>query len=246
MTTESGAATVAVWLRPKTFTFSGVGVAAGDRVKYVPYTGDCSAVVDYMMDPVANVTVEFYELDETLSIETYFLEESTEEEPYQICYQFQGQEWMNYGPQGAYGSDSAFKLVVFGRPVVTASSGDKDVFVKDVPKTLTYSGILITPSDRIKVVEGSDCSVAAVAAQFDDMVLGDSLSLTFNFADASYLTREMTMCFRFADDSTYVTLYGISVKTLTSAAFTSGHPQVLVAGQVTHLWIALRPAEERA
>ena len=232
MTSSSGNATIAIWLRPKTLLFSGRGVAAGDKVKFVPSGAECSAEVSYMMNPDAtSESVAFYTLDEDLSVRTFFSQESSEEAPYQLCYQFAGQEWMNYGPEGVYGPESEFYMIVFGRPEVTASSGAKDVFVKGVSKTLTYSGVLISSRDRIKVVEGSSCEAPAVAAGFDNMMLGASRSLTFTFSDDVYLTKTLTMCFKFAEDSSYVTLFPIAVKALTGATFTSGHAQVLVARQ---------------
>ena len=232
MDATSGNSTIAIWLRPKTLTFSGVGVAAGDKIKFVPSGHDCEEEVDFMMNPDATTqSVPFYTLNEDLETETFFAEESTEEAPYQLCYQFAGHSWMHYGPEGEYGVDSSFYLIVFGRPEVSPSAGVKDVFVKDVPKTLVYSGVLISSQDVIKVVEGTNCNTTAVAALFDNLVLGESRSLTFNFNDAVYTTKTLTMCFRFAEDDTFVTLYPISVKTLTGASFASGHSQVLVARQ---------------
>lgn len=58
-----------------------------------------------MMNPDAtSESVAFYTLDEDLSVRTFFSQESSEEAPYQLCYQFAGQEWMNYGPEGVYRS----------------------------------------------------------------------------------------------------------------------------------------------
>ena len=130
--TATSEPTIAIWLRAKTFTFSGIGINEGDHVKYVPANSDCSTVVTFMKDPVTEEVVDYYTLDATHSIQTYFTVESTEEEPYQVCYQFNGHEWMNYGKQGAYGESSPFYLVVFGRPNVI-STGDKDVFIQGIP-----------------------------------------------------------------------------------------------------------------
>ena len=104
-----------------------------------------------MKDAVTHETVPYYELDAERTITAYFSQESTEAEPYELCYQFGEESWMNYGPSGVYGANSTFTMVVFGRPEVTALAGDKDVFVKDVPKTLVFAGVLITANDRVKV-----------------------------------------------------------------------------------------------
>lgn len=111
---------------------------------------------------------------------------------------------------------------------MTALAGDKDVFVKDVPKTLTFVGVLITDNDRVKVVAGASCDASALAAKFDNMALGESRALTFTF---DVYTEEMMMCFRFAEDSTYVPLFPITVKVLNAAFFLTGHPEVVVARQ---------------
>ena len=232
MSATSGNDTIAIWLRPKTLIFSGVGVAAGDKIKFVPSGCGCDEEVDFMKDPNdVSQSVSFYTLNEELEAETFFAEESTEEAPYQLCYQFAGHDWMHYGPEGEYGVSSPFYLIVFGRPEVSPSAGAKDVFVKGVPKTLMYSGVLITAQDIIKVVEGTNCNSSAVAAVFDNMVLGESHTLTFSFDEDVYTTMTLTMCFRFAEDDLFVSLYPIYVKTLTSAVFASGHSQVLVARQ---------------
>lgn len=157
-----------------------------------------------MKDAVTHETVPYYELDAERAITAYFSQESTEAEPYELCYQFGEESWMNYGPSGVYGANSTFTMVVFGRPEVTALAGDKDVFVKDVPKTLTFVGVLITDNDRVKVVAGASCDASALAAKFDNMALGESRALTFTF---DVYTEEMMMCFRFAEDSTYVPLF---------------------------------------
>ena len=235
VTTPAGEATEAIWLRPKSFTFSGVGVSEGDRVKYVPFGMGCEAEVEYMKDATTHETVPYYTLNTERTITAYFAQESTVEEPYEVCYQFGEEAWMNYGPTGAYGANSTFYMVVFGRPAVTALSGAKDVFVKDVAKTLVYEGFLITANDRIKIVEGTNCAAAAFAAKFDNMLLGESKTLTFTF---DVYAATMTMCFRFADDTDYVTLFPITVKALESAAFVSGHPQVLVASQAKSVALA--------
>lgn len=232
MNATSGSDTIAIWLRPKTLTFSGIGVAAGDKIKFVPSGHGCDEEVDFMRDPnEVSQSVSFYTLNEELEADTYFAEESTEEAPYQLCYQFAGHDWMHYGPEGEYGVSSPFYLIVFGRPEVSPSAGAKNVFVKGEEKTLVYSGVLITAQDIIKVVEGADCSSPAVAAAFDNMVLGESHELRFQFNEDVYTTMDLTMCFRFAEDDLFVSLYPIYVKTLTGAAFASGHSQVLVARQ---------------
>lgn len=89
-------------------------------------------------------------------------------------------------------------------------------------------GVLITDNDRVKVVAGASCDASALAAKFDNMALGESRALTFTF---DVYTEEMMMCFRFAEDSTYVPLFPITVKVLNAAFFLTGHPEVVVARQ---------------
>ena len=153
---------------PKTFTYSGYGVRAGDKAFYTRASNlDCDS----------NLAVSSIEtVDESKSATFSFSNGSTE--TYALCYQFQGKGFTLY---------SSFSLSVYELTGLTAvNSEESGVAIAGHKKTFKVNGIGVSNKavDMARWVLGSDCNSNVVPLNNAD-VIEDASSLELLDVDRS-------------------------------------------------------------